>query len=89
MIGVLKRIIAFDDGGKYTVMFNPEIVKSSGVYTAQEGCLSLPGIRETKRFRSIKVRYENENFEVRFKTYTDWTAQIIQHEVDHCHGVLI
>ena len=70
MIGVLKRIIAFDDGGKYTVMFNPEIVKSSGVYTAQEGCLSLPGIRETKRFRSIKVRYENENFEVRFKTYT-------------------
>ena len=89
MIGVLKRIIAFDDGGKYTVMFNPEIVKSSGVYTAQEGCLSLPGIRETKRFRSIKVRYENENFEVRFKTYTDWTAQIIQHEIDHCNGILI
>ena len=89
MIGVLKRIIAFDDGGKYTVMFNPEIVKSSGVYTAQEGCLSLPGIRETNRFRSIKVRYENENFEVRFKTYTDWTAQIIQHEIDHCNGILI
>ena len=89
MIGVLKRIIAFDDGGKYTVMFNPEIVKSSGVYTAQEGCISLPGIRETKRFRSIKVRYENENFEVRFKTYTDWTAQIIQHEIDHCNGILI
>ena len=89
MIGVLKRIIVFDDGGKYTVMFNPEIVKSSGVYTAQEGCLSLPGIRETKRFRSIKVRYENENFEVRFKTYTDWTAQIIQHEIDHCNGILI
>ena len=89
MIGVLKRIIVFDDGGKYTVMFNPEIVKSSGIYTAQEGCLSLPGIRETKRFRSIKVRYENENFEVRFKTYTDWTAQIIQHEIDHCNGILI
>ena len=89
MIGVLKRIIVFDDGGKYTVMFNPEIVKSSGVYTAQEGCLSLPGIRETKRFRSIKVRYENENFEVRFKTYTDWTAQIIQHEIDHCNGIII
>ncbi|MBR4869671.1 MAG: peptide deformylase [Oscillospiraceae bacterium] len=89
MIGVLKRIIVFDDGGKYTVMFNPEIVKSSGVYTAQEGCLSLPGIRETKRFRSIKVRYENEDFQVRFKTYTDWTAQIIQHEIDHCNGILI
>ena len=89
MIGVLKRIIVFDDGGKYTVMFNPEIVKSSGPYTAEEGCLSLPGRREAKRFRSIKVRYENENFEVRFKTYTDWTAQIIQHEIDHCNGILI
>ena len=89
MIGVLKRVIVFDDGGKYTVMFNPEIVKSSGVYTAQEGCLSLPGIRETKRYRSIKVRYENENFEARFKTYTDWTAQIIQHEIDHCNGILL
>ncbi len=89
MIGVLKRIIVFDDGGKYTVMFNPEIVKSSGMYTAQEGCLSLPGIRETKRFRSIKVCYENEDFQVRFKTYTDWTAQIIQHEIDHCNGILI
>ena len=89
MIGVHKRIIAFTDGKEYKLMFNPEIVKSSGVYTAQEGCLSLPGIRETKRFRSIKVRYENENFEVRFKTYTDWTAQIIQHEIDHCNGILI
>ena len=89
MIGVLKRVIVFDDNGKYTVMFNPEIVKCSGPYTAEEGCLSLSGKREAKRFHSIKVRYENENFEVRFKTYTDWTAQIIQHEIDHCNGILI
>ena len=89
MIGELKRVIIFDDNGAYTVMFNPEIVKCSGPYTAEEGCLSLAGTRKTKRYRSIKVRYENENFEVRFKTYTDWVAQIIQHEIDHCNGILI
>ena len=89
MIGVLKRIIAFDNGGTYMVMFNPEIVKSSGQYDTEEGCLSLEGIRPTKRFRSIKVQYQNEKFQTRIKTFTGWTAQIIQHEIDHCNGILI
>lgn len=89
MIGVAKRIIAFDHDGKYMVMFNPELVKNSDLYTAEEGCLSLPGTRKAKRYRSIKVRYQNENFQMRFKTFTGWTAQIIQHEIDHCNGILI
>ena len=89
MIGVRKRIIIFDDGGGATVMFNPEIVKRSGPYEAEEGCLSLPGTRKTKRYRSIKLRYQNEALETRLKTYTGYTAQIIQHEIDHCDGVLI
>ena len=89
MIGVSKRIIAFDNGGKYMVMFNPEIVKRSEPYEAEEGCLSLPETRKAKRYRSIKVQYQNEQFQTRFKTFTGWTAQIIQHEIDHCNGVLI
>ena len=89
MIGVSKRIIAFDNEGKYMVMFNPEIVKRSELYEAEEGCLSLPGTRKAKRYRSIKVQYQNEQFQTRFKTFTGWTAQIIQHEIDHCNGVLI
>ena len=89
MIGVAKRIIIFDDNGSATVMFNPEIVKCSGAYEAEEGCLSLTGTRKAKRFRSIKVQYQNEQFQTRLKTYTGWTAQIIQHEIDHCSGVLI
>ena len=89
MIGVSKRIIAFDNEGKYMVMFNPEIVKRSEPYEAEEGCLSLPGTRKAKRYRSIKVQYQNEQFQIRFKTFTGWTAQIIQHEIDHCNGVLI
>ena len=89
MIGVRKRIIIFDDGGGATVMFNPEIVKRSGPYEAEEGCLSLPGTRKAKRYRSIKLRYQNEALETRLKTYTGYTAQIIQHELDHCDGVLI
>lgn len=89
MIGVSKRIIAFDDNGKHTVMFNPEIVKSSGAYEAEEGCLSLSGTCRTKRFRSIKVSYLNEKMLPRVKTYTGFTAQIIQHEIDHCNGVLV
>ena len=89
MIGVNKRIIIFDDNGSATVMFNPEIVKCSGAYEAEEGCLSLPGARRTKRFRSIKVQYQNERFETRLKTYTGFTAHIIQHEIDHLGGVLI
>lgn len=89
MIGVLKRIIAFEDDGKYTVMFNPEIIKCAQPYEAEEGCLSLSGVRKTKRYKSIKVRYQNEKFQTRLKTYTGWTAQIIQHEMDHCNGILI
>ena len=89
MIGVSKRIIVFDDHGSATVMFNPEIIKCSGAYEAEEGCLSLSGVRKTRRWRQIKVRYQNERFETRLKTYTGFTAQIIQHEIDHCNGVLI
>ena len=89
MIGVCKRIIVFDNEGKSMVMFNPEIIKKSGPYEAEEGCLSLTGIRKAKRWKSIKVQYQNEQFQPRFKTFTGWTAQIIQHEIDHCEGVLI
>ena len=89
MIGVCKRIIVFDNEGKYMVMFNPEIIKKSGPYEAEEGCLSLTGTRKAKRWQSIKVQYQNEQFQTRFKTFTGWTAQIIQHEIDHCEGVLI
>ena len=89
MIGVTKRIIAFDNEGTYTVMFNPEIVKKSGPYDAEEGCLSLSGTRPARRWRSVKVRWQNEQFQVRLKTFTGWTAQIIQHEIDHCEGIII
>ena len=89
MIGVSKRIIAFDNEGSYMVMFNPEIVKYSDRYEAEEGCLSLTGTRKTKRWKSIKVQYQNEQFQTRFKTFTGWTAQIIQHEIDHCNGIII
>jgi peptide deformylase len=89
MIGVNKRIIAFDNEGKYMVMLNPEIIKKSGPYEAEEGCLSLTGIRKAKRWQSIKVQYQNEQFQTRFNTFAGWTAQIIQHEIDHCEGVLI
>ena len=89
MIGVNKRIIVFDNEGTYMLMFNPEIVKRSGPYQAEEGCLSLEGTRPAKRWQSIKVRYQNEKFQKRFKTFTGWTAQIIQHEVDHCEGIII
>ena len=89
MIGVNKRLIAFDNEGKYMVMFNPEIIRKSQPYEAEEGCLSLTGTRKAKRWKSIKVQYQNEQFQTRFKTFTGWTAQIIQHEIDHCEGVLI
>ena len=89
MIGVSKRIIAFENEGNYTVMFNPEIIRRSEPYETEEGCLSLSGTRKVKRWKSIKVRYQNESFQTRLKTFTGWTAQIIQHEVDHCEGILI
>ena len=89
MIGSHRRIIVFDDEGKYMVMFNPVIVKQSGPYAAEEGCLSLTGTRRAKRFQTIKVQWQNEKFQTRYKTFTGWTAQIIQHEIDHCEGILI
>ena len=89
MIGVKKRIIAFDNEGTYAVMFNPVIVKQTGPYEAEEGCLSLAGVRKAKRFQTIKVQWQNEKFQTRLKTFTGWTAEIIQHEIDHCSGVLI
>ena len=89
MIGVNKRIIVFDSEGKYMVMFNPVIVRRSGVYEAEEGCLSLAGTRKTKRFQTIKVQWQNEKFQTRIKTFTGWTAEIIQHEIDHCEGMII
>lgn len=89
MIGVSKRIIAFEDDGTYRLLFNPEIVKKSGPYEAEEGCLSLTGTRKAKRWQTIKVKYQDEQFRERFKTWTGWPAQIIQHEIDHCDGVLI
>ncbi len=94
MIGVRKRIIAFlDESGRtptYTVMFNPEIIKKDGAYNTEEGCLSLlGGPRPCKRYKSIKVKYQTLEMQTRIKTYTGWTSQIIQHEVDHCDGILI
>ena len=90
MIGAQKRIIAFDCEGKYMVMLNPEIIASSGPYETEESCLSLlGGPRKCTRFQKIKVRYRNEALQVRLKTFTGWTAQIIQHEIDHCNGILI
>lgn len=94
MIGVKKRIIAFlDKSGRvptYTVMLNSEIIKKNGAYNAEECCLSLlGGPRPCKRYKSIKVKYQTLELQTRIKTYTNWTAQIIQHEVDHCYGVLI
>ena len=89
MIGVNKRIIAFDNEGTYLVMFNPEIIKKSGPYQAEEGCLSLTGTRPARRWKTIKVRWQNGKFQERLKTFTGWTAQIIQHEIDHCEGIII
>ena len=90
MIGICKRIIAFDNEGAYMVMLNPEILKQSGEYETEESCLSLlGGPRKTKRYQKIKVQYQTPELQIRLKTFTGWTAQIIQHEIDHCNGVLI
>lgn len=89
MIGVKKCVIAFNNEGSYMVMFNPEILKFSGAYEAEEGCLSLIGTRKTKRWQLIKVKYQNTDFQTRIKTFSGLTAQIIQHEIDHCNGVII
>ena len=90
MIGVCKRIIVFDNDGTPMLMYNPEIIKASGEYETEEGCLSLlGGPRKTKRYKKIKVQYQTGDFQTRLKNFEGWTAQIIQHEVDHCNGVLI
>ena len=94
MIGVHKRIIAFLDESRrtptYTVMLNPEIIKKDGIYETEESCLSLlGGPRKCKRYNTIKVQYKTMELQTRIKTYTGWTAQIIQHEIDHCNGILI
>ena len=89
MIGVRKRIIAVSMGPMNVAMVNPVILRFSGPYEAQEGCLSLTGTRKTKRYQTIKVQWQNEQFQTRIKTFTGWTAQIIQHEIDHCEGILI
>ena len=90
MIGVTKRIIVFDNEGEYMTMLNPVILKAAELYETEEGCLSLlGGPRKCKRYRKIKVQYQNLQLQTRIKTFTGWTAQIIQHEIDHCNGVLI
>ena len=94
MIGVRKRIIAFlDESGRtptYTVMLNPEIIKKDGAYDAEEGCLSLlGGPRKCKRYKTIKVKFQTLEMKTHIKNFSGWTAQIIQHEVDHCNGILI
>ena len=90
MIGVTKRIIVFDNEGEYMTMLNPVILKASDLYETEEGCLSLlGGPRKCKRYKKIKVQYQNLQLQTRMKTFTGWTAQIIQHEIDHCNGILI
>ena len=90
MIGIHKRIIVFDNGGSYLVMFNPQILKATGPYQAEESCLSLlGGPRKCQRYQTIKVQWQNEQLQTRIKTFTGWPAQIIQHEIDHCNGILI
>lgn len=90
MIGVKKRMICFVSDGEYMIMFNPEIIKQSDPYDTEEGCLSLlGGPRKCKRYKKIKVKYQNEDMQVRIKTFSDFTAQIIQHETDYCNGILI
>ena len=90
MIGVQKCIIAVNDGGDFKVMFNPVILNRSAPFETKEGCLSLQGApRPCKRYQKIKVRWQNEQFQTRIKNFDGWTAQIIQHETDHCNGILI
>ena len=89
MIGVSKRIIVFTHDGSDMVMFNPEIIKQSGPYETEEGCLSLTGVRPATRYRTITVRYQNAAFQSKQRTFHDWSAQIIQHEIDHCNGIII
>ena len=90
MIGAHTCIIAFVNGGSFMAMLNPKILKAEGAYETEESCLSLlGGPRKTTRYQKIKVEYQNEGLQTRIKTFSGWTAQIIQHEIDHCNGILI
>ncbi|MBE6866425.1 MAG: peptide deformylase [Oscillospiraceae bacterium] len=90
MIGQAKRIIAIDNDGEYMVMYNPVILKKDGSYKTKESCLSLlGGPRETIRYKSVKVQWQDADFKIKIKTFKGFAAQIIQHEIDHCDGVLI
>lgn len=89
MIGILKRIIVVDCQGEALLMYNPVIESSSNPYETEEGCLSLAGVRRTTRYRTITVSYRDRNFQPRKRAFSGYTAQIIQHEIDHCDGVLI
>lgn len=89
MIGVKKRIIIVDAGFMHLVMLNPEITKKEGAYEAEEGCLSLLGVRKTTRYEKIEVSYQDKNFQKKRQSFSGWTAQIIQHEIDHCNGIVI
>lgn len=89
MIGELKNIIAVNDNGSYLVMYDPQIIKADKPYDTQEGCLSLDGVRNTKRYKKIKVRYLDSSRRLKIKTFEGYTAQIIQHEIDHCNGIII
>ena len=89
MIGVHKRIIAVHTGIAQIAMLNPKIVSKNGPYDTEEGCLSLPGVRKTKRYQTIEVEYQDLNMKKQRRTFAGFTAQIIQHEIDHCDGILI
>lgn len=89
MIGIRKRIIVFNDAGRNRLMLNPEIIEAQGEYETEEGCLSLVGTRKTRRYQRITVVYLDEGFIERKERFTGFTAQIIQHEIDHCDGILI
>ena len=89
MIGVSKRIIVFDNKGKTELMYNPTIVAAASPFRTQEGCLSLEGTREVKRFNRIRVKFQDADFKEQTKAYREWTAQIIQHEIDHCNGIVV
>ena len=89
MIGVNRRMIAFFDNGKPMEMLNPVILRSEGPYEAEEGCLSLIGVRKVRRYRTVKVQWQNRDFKPRIKSFTGFTAQIIQHEIDHLSGIII
>ena len=89
MIGVQKNIIAVNMGFMNVAMFNPVVVKKSGAFETEEGCLSLSGVRKTTRYEEIEVEYEDMNFKKQHQKFSGWTAQIIQHECDHLAGIII